>query len=93
MAEDERTGTKRGQIFALVIGIAILASGLIFMLMGHPKTGGAIIGSVLVTGMATFAFGRAKPGSNDVDQSMPRVSDELGEDGETAELPAPKSDS
>ena len=56
--------SNRGQIFGFILAILAFATGIIFLLKGHPYWGGAICTSTVVALASLFVMGKVKVGKN-----------------------------
>ena len=66
-----------GQIFALVMGMALIASGCFAIYLGHPTTGATLIGSTLAAVVTAFLWqgGSKMPSGKDKPTKSPTPND------------------
>lgn len=66
-----------GQIFALVMGMALIASGCFAIYLGHPTTGATLIGSTLAAVVTAFLWqgGSKMPPGKDNPTKSPTPND------------------
>ena len=49
---------RRGQVFALIMGLATVSWGAYLIMNGHPVAGGIVSSSVLLGLVSVFVYGR-----------------------------------